>query len=161
VPVYPKDGNPVWVVQENYEPGACSDFADQGPWIPGLPADYTWLIHPNRGEWRHSGGGGAPSIVEYSNSSQQPTKTDGTLSVSILDVPGRVHKTPSNMYFLGSPDDIVGVFYRDATRVVAGETVYANVSEADPEAPAQRKRFGGCSLVDHKAATHFIGVINE
>lgn len=161
VPVYPKDGNPVWVVQENYAPGGCSDFADNGPWIPGLPADYTWLIHPNRNQWQHSGGGGAPKFAPKSSGSSEGGKSEGDLSLSILDTPGKVHKTPASTYFLYSPDEFVGVFYRDAVRNVAGTSEYANVSEADPEAPNQRKRYGFTSVADHKAAHHFIGVLNE
>lgn len=161
VPVYPKDGNPVWVVQENYAPGGCSDFADNGPWIPGLPADYTWLIHPNRHEWKHSGGGGPPKFTPKSSGSAEAGKSERDLSISILDSPGKVHKDPANTYFLYSPDEFVGVFYRDAVRNVAGTSEYANVSEADPEAPKQRKRYGFTSVADHKTAHHFIGVLNE
>ena len=161
VPVYPKDGNPVWVVQENYSPGGCSDFADNGPWIPGLPADYTWLIHPERHKWQHSGGGGPPKFTPKSSVSSEGSKSEGDLSLSILDAPGKVHKDPAPTYFLYSPDDYVGVFYRDAVRNVAGTSEYANVSEADPEEPKQRKRFGYTALADHKSAHHFIGVINE
>ena len=161
VPVYPKDGNPVWVVQENYAPGGCSDFADNGPWIPGLPANYTWLIHPNSHEWIHSGGGGSPKFAPKSSGSAEPGKSEGDLSLSILDTPGKVHKDPATTYFLYSPDEFVGVFYRDAVRNVAGTSEYANVSEADPEAPKQRKRYGFTSVADHKTAHHFIGVLNE
>lgn len=154
---YPKDGNPVWVEIENYDPGGCSDFADQGPWIPALPADYTWLIHPIRNEWKQSGGGGPPSFRPTSESSTGPATDKRNLQISILDQTDDVHDHPDNTYFLASPDEFVGMFYRDACRVVFGEAIYANVSEADGE---RRKRYGHTRLADHKAAHHFIGVIN-
>ncbi len=160
VPVYPKDGNPVWVVQQNYAPGVCSDFADQGPWIPGLPADFTWLIHPNKGEWRHSGGGGPPSVNEGSTSTTQPGRTEGRINFSSLGTPLTLMAQPASTYFLKSPDQYVGVFYRDAIKVAAGECEYASVSEAHPSLPGARAFQGWCRLADHKAAHHFIGVIN-
>lgn len=161
VPVYPKDGNPVWVVQENYAPGACSDFADRGSWIPGLPADYTWLVHPNKNEWKFNGGGGPPKVKEYSDSRNEPGKSEGRLDMSVLQATRKVHDEPSNMYFMPSPDEYVGVFYRDMARVAAGQTEYANVSESAPENPKQRIFQGWCKLANHQAAHHFIGVINE
>ena len=161
VPV-PKDGNPVWVVQENYDPGPCSDFANEGRWIPGLPADYTWLIHPNSGEWRHKGGGGPPLFGNTSTYKEIPGEEEkSSLRVSIINAVGDVNKSVRSGYFVGSPAPYIGVFYCDAARVLAGKTVYANVSEDDPEAPKQRKRFGFTRLADHKSAHHFIGVINE
>ena len=160
VPGYPKDGNPVWVVQENYAPGGCSDFADQGPWIPALPADYTWLIHPNRMEWQHSGGGGAPSINEYSDTKQEPGKTEQRLDLSILDTTLHVHNEPASTYFLESPDLYVGIFYRDAVKVTAGTCEYANVSEPNKTIAGARAFQGWSRMADHKSAHHFIGVIN-
>ncbi|QLI49472.1 hypothetical protein vBPaeMUSP25_27 [Pseudomonas phage vB_PaeM_USP_25] len=158
---YPVHGNPVWVTGYNYNPHPCSDFADQGDWVGGLPQDYTWLIHPVRSEWHHSGGGGRPTVKEYSRTERDPSKTEGELVVSLTDVIQPVNKDPSQGYFLASPNDFGDVFYVDATKLCAGESVYANVSEADPEAPKQRKRWGYTRLADHKSAHHFIGVINE
>lgn len=65
---------------------------------------------------------------------------------------------PHAMYFMGSPDEFVGVFYRDACKAVFGSAVYANVSENEGDG---RKRWGYTRLADHKSAHHFIGVINE
>ena len=156
----PIHGNPVWVTGYSYGPYPCSDFADQGDWIGGLPQDYTWLVHPVRSEWNHSGGGGAPTVKQYSNSTTEPAKKSGKLQISVLDQPGDVNKDPSPAYFEVSPNDSGDVFYVDATYNAAGEAEYANTSEPDPEAPKQRKRFGYTALADHKAAHHFIGVIN-
>lgn len=158
---YPKDSSPVWVEIENYAPSACSDFADNGPWIAGLPADFTWLIHPKARTWMLSGGGGAPKVKPYAKTDQEKGKEERDLHISITPWTQRVHKDPANTYFLGSPDPYVGIFYRDAARIVAGDAEYASVSEDDPEAPKQRKRFGHTRLADHKSAHHFIGVINE
>lgn len=156
---YPKDGNPVWVEMEEYNPFPCSDFADQGPWIPALPADYTWLVHPQRNVWQMSGGGGAPSYQPYVRTEQGKGSEKGSLKVSILESEQLVHSdVPQTMYFLGSPDPYVGVFYRDAARVTFGQAVYANVSENVGE---RRKYWGYTALADHKSAHHFIGVINE
>ena len=162
VPVYPKDGNPVWVVQENYAPGLCSDFADRGPWIPGLPADYTWLVHPDKHRWDFSGGGGAPSVNVGSSGKNEPGKSTGRLDLSILADPLKVSaEPPANMYYLFSPDPFVGMFYRDAIKVAAGKCEYANVSEAHPSIKNARAFQGWCRLADHSTAHHFIGVINE
>lgn len=156
---YPKDGNPVWVEIENYAPGPCSDFADQGPWVPALPADYTWLIHPQANVWYLSGGGGRPSFQPYSTHEQDDPSEKGKLQLSIFDDPRLIHSNiPANTYFLGSPDEFVGVFYRDACKAVFGSAVYANVSENEGDG---RKRWGYTRLADHKSAHHFIGVINE
>lgn len=156
----PRDGNPVYVRGYNYSPGLCSDFADQGDWIGGLPQDYTWLVHPIRSQWNHSGGGGAPTVKQYSRNTTEPAKKSGKLQISVLAQPGDVNKDPSPAYFEVSPNDSGDVFYVDAIYNAAGEAEYANTSEPDPEAPKQRKRFGYTALADHKAAHHFIGVIN-
>lgn len=156
---YPKDGNPVWVMGYNYEPGGCSDFADQGDWLSGLPHDITWLIHPDKHTWQHSGGGGAPKVQTYSKSWTEDGKGTGFINASIDEIPRKINAIPSNTYFLISPDQYVGVFYRDACKVVFGDTEYANISESDQN--NRRYKWGYCSLVDDKSAYHFIGVINE
>ena len=157
----PIDGNPVWVKGYNYLPSRCSDFADQGDWLGGLPADYTWLIHPNKGEWIHNGGGTPPSTKGYATTTTSGGKTVGLLQMSFLAHVQALHKQPQDGYFLSSPNEYHEVFYVDAAKNMAGDAVYANVSEADPEVPRQRKRFGFTRMADHKSAHHFIGVINE
>lgn len=160
VPVYPKNGNPVWVVQENYNPELCSDFADSGPWIPGLPADYTWLIHPDNNRWVFSGGGGPPSVNEETKTTNLPGKTEGQIGVSVISYTLRLMTPPHATYFLFSPDPYVGVFYRDAIKVVAGSCEYASVSEPHPTMDGLRAFQGWSELADHSTAHHFIGVIN-
>lgn len=158
---YPKDGNPVWVEMHEYNPGPCTDFADRGDWVGGLPANYTWLIHPQANVWMLSGGGGAPPVKGYVKPSPKEEKESAQLQVSILEQTGKVHKAPQVTYFLGSPGEFGDVFYRDATRVLAGKAVYANVMGDDTSGKEPRKRFGHTRSADHMSAHHFIGVINE
>ena len=156
----PKDGNPVWVEHEQYSPGGCSDFADQGPWIPGLPADYTWLIHPSRHEWLHSGGGGAPPLEAIHKSTASEGEESGEVLLSVHDAPATVSKSvPDQGYFEMSPSEGGDVFYRDVIATSAGEAVYASVSEHTQD--KLRKYYGYTARVDHKSPHHFIGVINE
>lgn len=157
---YPVNGNPVWVEIENYNPSEYSDFADQGSWLPGLPYDITWLIHPDTNQWNHSGGGGAPKVKEYSISNTEPSSTTGSLYFDISETPVQVHsRIPQEWYFYVSPDEYGNVFYRDACKVVFGDSEYANISESDQN--NRRYKWGYCSLVEDKTAYHFIGVINE
>lgn len=156
----PKDGNPVWVEMEEYKSAACSDFADYGSWIHGLPADYGWLIHPKANEWNQSGGGGAPPVNEYSRTTPPQIKEIGKLDIDLMNVPAEVHKdVPAGWYFAGSPSQTGDVFYRDACRVMFGEAQYGNVME--DAADGKRRRFGRTVLASHKSAHNFIGVINE
>lgn len=154
---WPKDGNPVWVEMEEYAPGGCSDFADNGPWIPGLPADYTWLIHPNKNEWRHSGGGGPPSFKGSSSSTEAANVDKRTLSFSFGDL-RKILDDADSGYFLASPTDNGFYFSRDATRICAGESVYQNVSE---KVNGKNAYSGYTRLAGHQSAHCFIGVINE
>lgn len=158
---YPQNGNPVWVEIENYNPTPCSDFADNGPWIPGLPADYTWLIHPERSKWQHSGGGGKPSINEYSKTEDRPGKNDGGhLKWVTGNWVKRIRNVrPDGHYFWPSPDEFGFTMYRSSSKVSFGNTEYVNISEVNNM--NVRFNFGGCSLVNSKADYHFIGVINE
>ena len=158
---YPKNGNPVWVESESYNPTLCNDIADSGPWIPGLPADYTWLVHPEANVWKFSGGGGPPKINAFSHSYNDGSKTEQILHASLMPTLQKVHEKPSGHYFVSSPDSFGFTFYRDACRNAAGNTEYGNVSEENPQVPKTRVRFGYSRLVNHTAAYHFIGVINE
>ena len=106
-----------------------------------------------------SGGGGRPPYQAYARTEQGGSSEKGKLQLSIFEDERLVHSNiPGNMYFLGSPDPIAGVFYRDACKAVFGSAVYANVSENEGDG---RKRWGYTRLADHKSAHHFIGVINE
>lgn len=157
---YPKDGSPVWVEIEDYNPSPYSDFADQGAWIPGLPYDITSIVHPNKNEWIQEGGGGSPKVNIYSTTTINGTKITGGLHLSIVDNPYQVNAlVPVEWYFYVSPDEYGSVFYRDSCRVGFGESEYANISELGNN--NLRKSWGYTQLADHKSAHHFIGVINE
>lgn len=155
----PKDGQPVWVTGYNYNPSPCSDFADNGDWIGGLPADYTWLIHPESNVWMHNGGGGPPSVKSYSETTREDSKTESTLDLSLDDLPHRVNENPREGYFI-MPLGGSG-FYTDATKVVAGSATYSSCFEKKPDNDKERTHWGYTTLADHKTAHHFIGVINE
>ncbi len=158
---YPKNANPVWVEIENYAPSQCSDFADSGPWVSGLPADYTWLIHPIANEWLLQGGGGAPPYKAYNTTTPPVSKTAGKHEISILSEPGQVASNPpDNDFFMPSPTESGFLYYADATRNLFGATVYANVNFTKPESSA-RIRWGHSLLADDRSAHFFIGVVNE
>lgn len=157
----PTDGSPVWVEIENYEPGGCSDFADQGSWIPGLPYDYTSLIHPDRMAWRLQGGGGPPSLVPYSINRTTANKPDGgnLKWMAQDDVVFAQNTLPNERYFLASPDQFGGTIRRTSSKVSFGDSEYVNIDEVDDR--GVYKAVGKCSLVNSRSTYHFIGVINE
>lgn len=156
----PVDGSPVWVDNKFYNPTAANNFADNGDWLAALPQDFTWLIHPESNKWQHNGGGGAPTVDEYSTDKDNPETYEGLITISIGGKPRVVHKLlPSEGYYRASPTPRGNYFYRDAIRVVFGETTYSSTSESANE--VSRTYWGSCSLVDHKSAHIFIGVINE
>lgn len=157
---YPVKGNPVWVEIEQYNPTPANDFADNGPWVNGFPADYTWLIHPNNNEWKQSGGGGAPPVQTYSRSTTTPTETTGDIKWVIHDkIVIASNKIPDSRYFLPSPDEYGFGMSRTSSRVFLGDREYANISETNDA--GFWKYTGFTSLVNHSRAYHFIGVINE
>ena len=159
---FPKDGNPVWLNEHVYTSSTCGEWADSGPWAHP-PEPYTWLIHPDPNEWRHSGGGGAPPFRSYSKVTYgEPEKETGDLKISVQDSVGVVHnRVPTIAYFLGSPNLILGVFYRDVSKIEFGQMQYANVSESAVAGGKDRKHWGYSRLADHRSAHHFFGVINE
>lgn len=156
---YPVNGNPVWAEYRYYNPNEYNVFADNGSWLPGLPNDITWLVHPKSNEWKQSGGGGAPTVLTYSKSWGGESESNGSLNYEVFEKANLVYKTiPQNWYFSISPSVTGDVFYKDGCKVTFGESQYANISEI---VEGSRKRWGYTSLVDHGDAHHFIGVINE
>lgn len=157
---WPTNGNPVWVEFEQYNPHPSNDFADNGSWVQGFPADYTWLIHPNNNEWKQSGGGGAPPVQTYSRSTTTPTETTGDIKWVIHDnIVIASNKIPDSRHFLPSPDEYGFGMSRTSSRVFLGDREYANISETNDA--GFWKYTGFTSLVNHSRAYHFIGVINE
>mgnify|MGYP003600687597 FL=1 len=157
---WPINGNPVWVEFERYNPHPSNDFADNGSWVQGFPADYTWLIHPNNNEWKQNGGGGAPPVKSYSQSMDTSTETTGDIKWVIHDkIVIASNKIPDSRYFLPSPDENGFGMSRTSSRVFLGDREYANISETNDA--GFWKYTGFTSLVNHSRAYHFIGVINE
>lgn len=157
---YPKDGSPVWVETESYAPNAVSDFADNGPWIPSLPADYTWLVHPNQNQWNLNGGGGAPKVNTYTINTTEPAEVTGNLKWVINDKVVTLSKNvPHPRHFLPSPDDYGATFVMTSSKVFLGEVEYTNIDLTNDA--GLWKYTGYSNLVNHTRAYHFIGVINE
>lgn len=157
---YPVDGNPVWVEEMHYAPSPANEFADNGDWVGGLPADYTWLINPDGHTWAGQGGGNKPKVKTYNIANQLGTQTKGKVQISINDQAYTVNnKIPHGWYYRSSPDDNGEVFYRDANKILFGQSVYASTNEPDND--GKRKYWGYSKLANHKAVQNFIGVINE
>lgn len=156
----PEDGNPVWVNYKWYEPYSGSDFADNGDWVGGLPANYTWLIHPDSNKWLNSFGGDNPKVEEYVIDKKPESVVTGILRLSLMDRVVLINTNiPNYNYFIASPNDIGNIFYEDACAVVFGDSEYRSVSE--PSQNSMRAKWGYTDIADHKTAHHFIGVINE
>jgi hypothetical protein len=156
----PQWGNPVWVEMQQYAPSPCSDFADNGPWVIGMPADFTWLIHPKSNEWNFGGGGGAPPVKEYSYRTSNPVDMTGFLKWEAAERVMLISdKVPQDRFFIHSPDDFGVGLARTSSKVFLGDREYVNISETNAE--GVWKYMGACTLVDHKRAYHFIGVIHE
>lgn len=157
----PRNGVPVWAEEKVYKPTTEQDFADFGDWLPSLPQDMTWLIHPDNNSWLFVGGGSPPKIEEYAISERPVRAFYGLTKFVISDQPITVNReVPDDDCFFGSPTEGGNYFYRDAINVVFGDTIYYNMTENGTD-KATRAFRGSCSLVDHKAPHHFIGVINE
>lgn len=169
----PKTGEYVYVYgPPNYSPNEYSDFADSGDWfgvgagyidVSGVCAPYT-----SRFSGHSAGGvqigGEAPRIEPYDKTETIYGKSSGKITLSSENVGATVvHRNlPEAWYFSFSPVDAGGTphyFYRDACRVVFGDSEYANISETDQY--NRRYKWGYTSLVEHNSSYHFIGVINE
>lgn len=158
----PTKGKPVWVTKENSGGGGgCSEFADQGPWISGLPADYTWLIKPKEGENPISGGGMPMPLNTSSSTSVTKNVEKRSTKASVMDEPSTIRtggeEGASKGYFSGHE----GALYGDCIRLTAGEAIYASTSETASGYGGARYHWGYTSLADHRSAHHFIGVINQ
>lgn len=157
--------NRLWVERHNYNPTECSDWADEGEWIPDLPADFTWLMYAGLNGARAllTNPEPKPQYHEYVIPEQikEPEKKHKN-HVSIMQNPALLStKDPGDFHFSRSPDVFFGnVFYQDGTKVFAGRTSYANISDTGGNGSG-RTRYGHTGLVDHKTVHYFIGVINE
>ncbi len=164
-----KDGVPVYVDTLVYSPTEISDFAESGNWLnlpPGGFLDVTGICGPYT--YRNSVhnangviiGGEAPGFDPYRKDTQYSNESSGRLSVC-LSVAGAVQVNkdmPHSWYWGFSPENDF-YFNRDAVHVAIGDARYASIYETGQD--GLRRRWGHTALADHKAAHHFIGVINE
>lgn len=157
----PKDGTPVWAEEmyfEDHDPR--SDFANEGDWIGGLPANVTHYVNPPVGLFTiYQYGGEEPSAETYKFEETQDGETLYELHASINSRPDKIHTNEQNdQYYGASPDEFGNVLYEDGCKVVFGDTNYANISV---KKDGRRFRTGYCRLVSNQNAHTFIGVINE
>lgn len=159
---FPVDGSPVWA-EEMYidRSDPRSDFADDGDWIGGLPANVTHLVNPPTGGVTLDRYGGAPPNVEtYALSSTSGEEVKYELHVSMNKAPKKLHNRPhGDEYYDKSPDEFGNVLYEDACKVVFGDREYANISVKNEQ--GRRYNFGYSRLANNEHAHTFIGVINE
>lgn len=158
---FPVDSVPVWAEEHSYfVANPSQDFADEGDWIGGLPADITELVNPPGRITIFSWGGDPPTVEEYEEVTEKGEKSESEIHCSIFDRPTLLNKKEHNDWFYTiSPDSYNNVFYEDGCKVVFGNISYANISLKNEH--GQRYRFGYTKLADHQSAHHFIGVINE
>lgn len=162
--------NPFMVMAHYYDASSpCAVWADDGEWLE-VPLDMTGYFRTGD-SWSEEYGeiiGGAmrytarrPSFNEYSvQTSPEDTDKHGNW-VSLTARPTKLSdKEVSYTRFTISPDEFLNVFYQDATRLEAGISRYANMSDTGG-AGGGRTRYGYTRVADHKRAHHFIGVINE
>lgn len=155
------------VVEELYNPGACSDFADSGGWgmtgrqtgyidslLNSAPADCGWVPPFEIGEvW---GGGYCPRQDLRGWSTSQSNGYDSRLELSMLDAARLVSSSGIwSHYADASPDAGGGLFRVEATHNCCGDAVFLKVSDAGG------KSWGNSLLSGARRMPFFIGVINE
>ncbi|MEG1935186.1 MAG: hypothetical protein RR141_04270, partial [Rikenellaceae bacterium] len=158
---FPVDSFPVWAETHQADRSdPRSDFADEGDWIGGLPADVTHLVHPPGGINLITYGGSAPPFEAYTEVTSTPSSSKNAMHLSIMDRPMKLHERLHDDWFYSrSPDGFKNVFYVDMCKVVFGEMKYGNIS-IENEA-GKRYRYGYSRLVNNDHAHTFIGVMNE
>lgn len=161
---FPKWGRPVWAEIHKYEPNQYSDFADNGDWIGGLPADVAHLMYDGNDwqkvEWAFGRRREPPKITTYYKSSTDRQTQEHELHFDDNTIK-IVNNDEPNWYYEVSPDEYFNFCYKDACKNLMGDTVYANVSET---VNGKRKYWGNSQFVNsigHDTAHHFIGAINE
>lgn len=171
----PTTGNYVYVYgPANYTPTKYSDFADQGDWF-GVGSGYKDVSsicapYTDRGTGTHQAsgvliGGEAPEIQPYEKTETIQGGRAGRVDITYQNANGvNVHRNlPQPWYYSFSPVKTGGellYFYRDACKVVFGDSSYANISDEAMQ-DGRRRKWGFTTLADHTSHHHFIGVINE
>lgn len=157
---FPKNGFPVWAEIEDYNPTPCSDLADSGPWIESFPTDVTPMM-PGWQPGHLTGPVRPPNPYPAVNVTQpKDAEEKRRLHFSIDAEPYKLDQDKSNIdswYFVASPSDFLGVFYREATKNVCGKAEYSIVSEPF----GKHTKWGKSSYADDKTTPRFIGVIHE
>jgi hypothetical protein len=162
--------NPFMVMKHYYEPGYCSDWADDGEWLDKPPVDKTAYFNSGP-DWHEEYGeiwGGAlrytarrPSFHEYSKRLPGDESEEFGNYTSILDQYKKLSdKEVSDFHYSTSPDSFGNVFYQDAVRIAAGVARYASLSDTGGGSPVERTRYGFSVMANHRIAQHYIGVIN-
>lgn len=163
--------NPFWVEYGEYLNTLCSEWADDGPWMPDLPMDITNVFNTGptwHEEYYEVIGGGIkytpkrPGFHEYSINITPKRDEKFENHISIVSTPRKLSdKEVGYQYFDISPDEHNNYFYHDAVSNAAGSAQYASISDPAGVKTDKRTRFGFTALTDDKQPHHFIGVINE
>lgn len=158
---FPKDSRPVWAeIHNTHYSNPNSDFADNGDWIGGLPADITHLVHPHDGITLISYGGEEPPLQTYIENTTEPRIVKNAMHLSMASWPMKLHEDAhDDRFYTPSPDGYNNVFSVDACKVVFGNVNYGNISIENKM--GKRYQFGHSTLANNQHAHTFIGVINE
>ena len=158
---YPVNSDPVWCEEYYHSPYYGSEFADEGDWIGGLPADISSIANPPGDITILEYGGVPPTAEIYRKETAASYEKKYETYISFGNRPRLIHtQVPNSQYFGFSPDPLSGyVLYEDMCKVVFGNTEYLNMSVKD--AGGNRVREGYCKLAKRDITQNFIGVINE
>lgn len=165
----PRDGKPVYVDSELYQPTEFSDYADSGPWM-GTVTDITGIVgrYTARGSDKQVGGalvgGEAPRFKPRLEKKQWDGERKGKVCVAVRHADAQtVHRElPHPWFFDVSPvmsGGSLSYFFRDAAANYCGQAAYANINEFKPD--GRRYAWGVCSVADVREASFLIGVVNE
>ncbi len=158
----PIGGHIVWAEEHVYRnhSDAAHDFADEGDWVGGLPANVAKWVNPPNGVTINFYGGDPPKVEEYEYFEALGALKTYTLDVSIQERVQHLHKREHRSeYYTISPDQYGNVLYEDVCKVMFGNMSYANISIKNEA--GNRYQFGYSRLANNEHAHTFIGVINE
>ena len=153
----PWDGWPIWLDYEDYAGRfGCNWFADEGPWMAGIPQDVTEAVLSGRFSGR------PPRFRPKSWSKGGLSgKGEASLDASILLHPVFLKNEGIHpWYYKISPDPDTGeAFYRAGMKNECGSTVYVALTE---QVERENWHRGSSELITkHDVLPRFIGVINE
>jgi len=156
-------GRPVWADTVIRQAASdCSYFADEGPWLGGLPYDVTEIMYGGTNiVWALEIVTPPPPVATYFRETPSDKQSEYETKCSMYNRIDLIHtKLQSQRYYRLSPIPSDGsAFDIDACKVMFGSVQYANIKEE--KQAGGRYRWGDSSLVNHLSAHHFIGVINE